>query len=187
MQKVEGLTNGEEDLEFGVLFFHGYDPFVKSFLPVLAVIVAFEGGQFALLQPAEGEDDVSAQMRIQIFRQELTQLLPVLGPVRVVANVFHVFIGRRRRLLVGRDGRRFGRGRNGGSPSREERTTCPFHDGIGGSPLRSHYALGWCWNNIFVSRLSPLIIRRQFYPITPPLQNVFYICTEKENNFSAAK
>ena len=39
-------------------------------------VVGFEGGQLSVLDPSEGEDDVSAQERVNVFRQIFSDLGP---------------------------------------------------------------------------------------------------------------
>ena len=45
-----------------------------------------------LFDDGEGVDDVGAQRRIDVFRQELGRWRAILGPVRVVTNTY-VFLG----------------------------------------------------------------------------------------------
>jgi hypothetical protein len=71
-------TNGEESLELGVNFLEVVDSFVEADLPVLGLVVAFEGRELPLLHPAEGEDDVGTEVSWDVLGKELSNLRSVL-------------------------------------------------------------------------------------------------------------
>lgn len=80
-------------LQARVDFLEGEDSLVKSDLSVLWLIVALETAELSFLQPAEGEDDVSAKISRDVFWQKLSDLHTVLRPIGVVAHDLHsVFV-----------------------------------------------------------------------------------------------
>lgn len=73
-------------LEARICFLQSDDSRVQSDLSVLCLVVALERAQPTLLQPAEGEDDVRAEVSRDVFWQELSELHAVLRPVGVIAD-----------------------------------------------------------------------------------------------------
>lgn len=62
------------------------DSVVQSCLAIFGLIVRLEGTEFAFLQPAESEDNVGAEIRLDILWGEFSNLGTVLGPVGVIAD-----------------------------------------------------------------------------------------------------
>jgi len=83
------LTDREQDLQGRVGFFEVYHPLVQTDLAVLCLVIGLEASQFVLLQPSEGEDDVGAEVGLNVLRQELADLRAILRPVCVVAHQLH--------------------------------------------------------------------------------------------------
>lgn len=80
------LTDRKQNLQGRVGFFQIYHPLVQAGLAVLRLVVRFETSQFVFLQPAESEDNVGAEVRLNVLRQELADLRAILRPIRVVAH-----------------------------------------------------------------------------------------------------
>ena len=83
---ARSLTDGQEDLEARIDLLEGVDALVEADLAVLGLVVGLERAELALLQPAEGEDDVRAQIGLHVLGQVFADLGPVLRPVGVVAH-----------------------------------------------------------------------------------------------------
>ena len=58
----------------------------QSYGPIVALVVPLDGSQVVLDQFGEGKDDVGAQERVDVCRQEFRVAVAVLGPVAVVTN-----------------------------------------------------------------------------------------------------
>lgn len=69
------------------------DAIVESNFAVFRLIVALKRAQLALLEPAKGEDDVSAQISWNVLGQEFSNFHTILRPVGVIAdNLVAIFV-----------------------------------------------------------------------------------------------
>lgn len=87
--RLDQLTDSEKGFQFGVGLLQVLDAIVETDLAVLGLVVALERRELALLEPAEREDDVGAEVWLDVFWHELADLRAVLGPVGVVAHDLH--------------------------------------------------------------------------------------------------
>lgn len=69
--KFSKPTDGQQNLEVWILLFKIRDALVESLLAGLRFVGGVERAQFVLLHPSEREDEVGADVRIDVF-----------GPVR---------------------------------------------------------------------------------------------------------
>lgn len=81
-------SNGQQRLQARIGLLQLLDPLVQPRLAVFGLVVALERRQLALLQPAESEDDVGAEVGDDVFGGEFANLDSILGPVGVVAHHF---------------------------------------------------------------------------------------------------
>lgn len=62
------LTDREQDLQGRVGLLEIHHPLVQTDLAVLRLVVRLEAGQLVLLQPAEGKDNVGAEIGLNVLR-----------------------------------------------------------------------------------------------------------------------
>lgn len=62
------------------------DPVIKSSFSIFSFIVGLERAKFALFQPTKSEDNVRAEIWLDVFRCELSDLGTVLRPISVIAD-----------------------------------------------------------------------------------------------------
>jgi hypothetical protein len=73
------------DTSFVLLLFQAIESLVESH------IIPFNGGDLIVLHPSKGIDEMSAQVRVNVFGLEAPQAWPVLGPV---AEIAYQLVGR---------------------------------------------------------------------------------------------
>lgn len=88
-ERLDKLTDSKQGFQFGVGLLQVLDAVVEADLAVLGLVVALEGRELTLLEPAEREDDVGAEVGLDVFWHELADLRAVLRPVGVVAHDLH--------------------------------------------------------------------------------------------------
>lgn len=80
------LTDSQKNLQRRIAFLQAEHTLVEPDFAVLRLVVRLEARQLVLLEPAEGEYDVGAEIRLNVFRHEFADFRSVLRPVGVVTD-----------------------------------------------------------------------------------------------------
>jgi hypothetical protein len=80
------LTNGKKNFQFWVGLLKIHNPLIQTNFPIFRLVIWLKRREFALFQPSEGKDRMSAKIRVYVFGQELAVFRSVLRPVGVVTH-----------------------------------------------------------------------------------------------------